>query len=340
MSIQKRETETVKPYQELLERISLRYVEGQAQAVRSVNEVMVETNWQIGKYIVEYEQEGNPKAKYGSKLLETLSRDLTLLHGRGFSRPNLNNMRLFYLFFPICQTLSNKLSWSHYCELIKISDELERSFYLQQNIRDNWSVRELKRQKDSGLFMRLALSKEKDEILKLSRQGQLIETPEDIVKDVYVFEFIKIPEPYNYSETDLETRLIDNLQTFLLELGKGFTFVGRQYRMMIDNIPYRVDLVFYHRILRCFVLIDLKINNVKHDDIGQMNMYMGYFNKEENYEGDNPPIGIILSKEKNELLVEYATYGMSSQLFVSKYQLYLPNKEELRRIINNQLDIE
>jgi len=340
MEIQIRETDNTKPYRELIERISRRYVEGQAQAVRSVNEAMVETNWQIGKYIVEYEQEGNPKAKYGSKLLETLSRDLALLHGRGFSRPNLNNMRLFYLFFPICQTLSDKLSWSHYCELIKISDELERSFYLQQNIRDNWSVRELKRQMDSGLFMRLALSKDKDEILNLSRQGQLIETPEDIIKDFYVFEFIKIPEPYNYSEVDLETLLIDNLQTFLLELGKGFTFVGRQYRMMIDNTPYRVDLVFYHRILRCFVLIDLKINNLKHGDIGQMNMYMGYFAKEENYEGDNPPIGIILSKEKNELLVEYATYGMSSQLFLSKYQLYLPNKEELRRIINNQIEHE
>jgi predicted nuclease of restriction endonuclease-like (RecB) superfamily len=328
-----------KPYQELLERISQRYVEGQAQAVRSVNEAIVETNWQIGKYIVEYEQEGNPKAKYGSKLLETLARDLTLIHGRGFSRPNLNNMRLFYISFPICQTLSNKLSWSHYCEFIKISDELERSFYFQQNVRDNWSVRELKRQMDSGLFMRLALSKDKDEILKLSRQGQLTAIPEDIVKDVYVFEFLKIPEPYNYSETDLETRLLDNLQTFLLELGKGFTFVGRQYRMMIDNIPYRVDLVFYHRILRCFVLIDLKINHVKHNDIGQMNMYMGYFAKEENFEGDNPPIGIILSKEKNELLVEYATYGMNSQLFISKYQLYLPNKEELRKIISNQLEI-
>jgi predicted nuclease of restriction endonuclease-like (RecB) superfamily len=339
MNIRKRETDIAKPYQELLKRISRRYVEGQAQAVRSVNETIVETNWEIGKYIVEYEQEGSPKAKYGSKLLETLSQDLSLLHGRGFSRPNLNNMRLFYLSFPICQTLSNKLSWSHYCELIKISDELERSFYLQQNIHDNWSVRELKRQMDSGLFLRLALSKDKSEILKLSRQGQQIETPEDVVKDVYVFEFLKIPEPYNYAETDLETRLLDNLQTFLLELGKGFTFVGRQYRMMIDNIPYRVDLVFYHRILRCFVLIDLKINNVKHNDIGQMNMYMGYFAKEENYEGDNPPIGIIMSKEKNELLVEYATYGMSSQLFISKYQLYLPNKEELRRIISNQLEI-
>ena len=339
MEIQIRETYNSKPYRELLERISQRYVEGQAQAVRSVNEVMVETNWQIGKHIVEYEQEGNPKAKYGSKLLENLSHDLTLLHGRGFSRPNLNNMRMFYLRYPICQTLSDKLSWSHYCELIKISDDIERSFYFQQNLLENWSVHELKRQMDSGLFMRLALSKDKDEILKLSRQGQKIEKAEDIVKNVYVYEFLKIPELHIYSETDLETRLLDNLQTFLLELGKGFTFVGRQYRMMIDNVPYRVDLVFYHRILRCFVLIDLKINNVKHGDIGQMNMYMGYFAKEENCEDDHPPIGIIMSKEKNDLLVEYATYGISSQLFVSKYQLYLPNKEELRRLISSQLEL-
>jgi len=288
MEIQIRETDNIKSYRELLEHISRKYVEGQAQAIRSVNETIVETNWQIGKYIVEYEQEGNPKAKYGSKLLETLSRDLTLLHGRGFSRPNLNNMRLFYLRYPICQTLSDKLSWSHYCELIKVSDDIERSFYFQQNLLENWSVHELKRQMDSGLFMRLALSKDKNEILKLSCQGQKIEKPEDIVKDIYVYEFLKIPEPHNYSETDLETRLLDNLQTFLLELGKGFTFVGRQYRMMIDNIPYRVDLVFYHRILRCFVLIDLKINSVKHDDIGQMNMYMGYFAKEENYKNDHP----------------------------------------------------
>jgi len=339
MELQQQKSEIPKPYRELLERISQRFVEGQAQAVRSVNASIIETNWEIGKYIVEYEQRGNPKAKYGAKLLETLSHDLTLLHGRGFSRSNLTYMRLFYLAFPICETLSHKLSWSHYFELVKIDDELERSFYYQQNVLENWSVRELKRQKDSGLFMRLALSKDKDEILKLSRQGQLIETPEDIIKDVYIFEFLKIPEPYNYSETDLETRLLDNLQSFLLELGKGFTFVGRQYRMMIDNIPYRVDLVFYHRILRCFVLIDLKISNVKHNDIGQMNMYMGYFAKEENYESDNPPIGIILSKEKNELLVEYATYGMNSQLFISKYQLYLPDREELRRVISSQLEI-
>ncbi|GHU83299.1 DUF1016 domain-containing protein [Bacteroidia bacterium] len=338
MEMQKIETDNSKSYRELLERISRRYVEGQTQAVRSVNEAIIETNWNIGQYIVEYEQGGNPKAKYGSKLLVNLSRDLTLLHGRGFSRPNLNYMRLFYLRFPICEKLSHKLSWSHYFELVKIDDELERSFYYQQNILENWSVPELKRQKDSGLFMRLALSKDKNEILKLSREGQLAEMPENIVKDIYVFEFLKIPEPYHVSEVDLETRLIDNLQSFLLELGKGFTFVGRQYRMMIDNIPYRVDLVFYHRILRAFVLLDLKINSVKHDDIGQMNMYMGYFAKEENYAGDNPPIGIILSKEKNDFLVEYATYGMNSQLFVSKYQLYLPDREELRQVISRQLD--
>jgi predicted nuclease of restriction endonuclease-like (RecB) superfamily len=336
--IQKRDMDNPEMYRELLERISRRYTEGQAQAVRSVNEAIIETNWSIGQYIVEYEQEGNPKAPYGSKLLVNLSRDLTLLHGRGFSRSNLSYMRLFYLRFPICEKLSHKLSWSHYFELVKIDDELERSFYYRQNLMENWSVPELKRQKESGLFMRLALSKNKEEILQLSQQGQLVDTPQDVVRDIYVFEFLKIPEPYHVSEIDLETRLLDNLQSFLLELGKGFTFVGRQYRMMIDNIPYRVDLVFYHRILRRFFLIDLKINSVKHDDIGQMNMYMGYFAKEENYEGDNPPVGIILTKEKNELLVEYATYGMSSQLFVSKYQLYLPDKEELRKIISLQLD--
>ncbi|MCC8146640.1 MAG: PDDEXK nuclease domain-containing protein [Bacteroidales bacterium] len=327
-------------YKGLVDRISNRYVEGQVKAIRSVNESLIETNWNIGKYIVEYEQEGSQRAKYGLNLLENLSRDLTLLHGKGFSRSNLNYMRLIYLRYPICETLSHKLSWSHICELLKIDDDLERSFYYQQSILENWSVRELRRQKDSGLFMRLALSKDKEEILKLSQHGQIIERPEDVVKDFYVLEFLKIPEPCNYSETELETRLIDNLQKFLLELGKGFTFVGRQYRVTINNIHYRVDLVFYHRILRCFVLIELKINEVKHDDIGQMNMYMGYFAKEENYEGDNPPVGIILSKGKDELLVEYATYGMSSQLFVSKYQLYLPNKEELRELISRQLEAD
>ncbi|MDR2466018.1 MAG: PDDEXK nuclease domain-containing protein [Prevotellaceae bacterium] len=333
-----REEEVSQPYRELIERISRRYAEGQAQAARSVNEAIIQTNWKIGQHIVEYEQNGNKKAEYGKALLDKLSKDLSLLHGKGFSRSNLQRMRQFYLTYPICATPSHKLSWSHWVELLKVSDELERSFYQQQTMLENWSVAELKRQLDSGLFMRFALSKNKEKILQLAQQGQIIESPADAVKDVYVFEFLKIPEPYMCSETDLETGLLDNLQTFLLELGKGFTFVGRQYRIMIDNTHYRVDLVFYHRILRCFFLIDIKINRVKHGDIGQMNMYLGYFAKEENYEGDNPPVGIILSKEKDDLLVEYATYGMSSQLFVSKYQLYLPDRDELRRLINQQLN--
>jgi predicted nuclease of restriction endonuclease-like (RecB) superfamily len=325
-------------YDQLLNRISQRYAKGKSIAFQAVNECIIDTNWDIGKFIVEFEQEGNSRAKYGVNLLDNLSKDLTLRHGRGFSRSNLNYMRLFYLLFPNCETLSHNLSWSHYCELVKIDNELERGFYYQQNLLENWSVRELRRQKESGLFLRLAASKDKEKVLELARKGQIIENPEDIIKDVFVFEFLKIPEPYIISENELETSLIDNLQTFLLELGKGFAFVGRQYRIVLNNTVYRVDLVFYHRILRCFVLIDLKINDVKHSDIGQMNMYMGYFDKEEKAEGDNPPIGIILSKEKDELLVEYATYGMSSQLFVSKYQLYLPNKEELRNLLNTQLE--
>ena len=332
--------EAAKPYQELVQQISTAFSHGQARAVAAVHSCLVETYWKIGQYIVEYEQQGKEKATYGSALLENLSQDLKLLHGKGFSRSNINYMRLLYIRYPICETLSHKLSWSHYFELLKIDDSLERSFYEQQTQLENWSVAELKRQKDSSLFLRLALSKEKEKVLQLSKRGQSTESPEDIVKDLYVFEFLKIPEPYNISETELETRLLNNLQSFLLELGKGFTFVARQFRMTLNNTPYRVDLVFYHRILRCFVLIDLKIREIKHNDIGQMNMYMGYFAKEENIEGDNPPIGIILSKEKDELLVEYATYGMNSQLFVSKYQLYLPNKEELKRLITQQLEIE
>lgn len=195
------------------------------------------------------------------------------------------------------------------------------------------------RQKKSALFLRIAAGKDREGILKLASQGQSISEPTDLFREPYIFEFLKIPEPHLISETDLESLLCDHLQPFLLELGKGFTFVGRQYRITLDNKHYRVDLVFYHRILRCFVLIDLKLDEVQHHDIGQMNMYLGYFAAEENAEGDNPPIGIILSREKDELLVEYATYEMNSQLFVQKYQLYLPNKEELRRELENTLRI-
>ena len=301
---------------------------------KTINVTMVATYWNIGKYIVEFEQEGNARAKYGTSLLSSLAKLLRLKLGKGYSRPNLNNMRKFYLLYPICQTLSDKLSWSHICELITIDDDLERSFYEKECIASHWNVRSLRRQMDSALFLRLAASKDKEGVLQLAQKGIVIQQPEDIIKDTYTLEFIGLPEKKHYSEKDLEQRLIDNLQTFLLELGKGFAFIGRQYPLTINNVHYHIDLVFYHRILKCFVLIDLKKNAVKHKDIGQMNMYMGYFAKEENTFDDNPPIGIILSRTKDELMVEYATYGMDSQLFVSKYELYLPNKEELKRLVD------
>ena len=318
-------------YTDLLGRISEAYVAGQVGATQAVNARLTETYWQIGRDIVEFEQGGKARAEYGKNLIKNLSRDLTLRHGKGFSRSNVMMMRAFYLAHPKVQTPSGQLSWSHYVELLAIDDFLERGFYEKQAIAEKCSVKELQRQKRSSLFLRLAAGKDKDAILQLAQQGQLVAQPSDLLRDPFVFEFLKIPEPHSVSETDLETRLCDHLQSFLLELGKGFTFVGRQYRVPIDNTPFRVDLVFYHRILRCFVLIDLKIKAVEHHDIGQMNLYLRYFAAEENAEGDNPPIGIILSRDKNELLVEYATYQMNSQLFVQKYQLYLPNREELRR---------
>ncbi len=305
-----------------------------------INKVMTVTYWSIGKYIVEFEQDGNAKAAYGKNLLSTISKELTLRLGKGYSRPNLNNMRKFYLKYSNCQTVSDKLSWSHICELIKIDDELERSFYEKECVVENWNVRTLRRQMDSALFLRLASSRDKEGILKLAPNGIECQSPEDIVKSTYTLEFLDIPEQEKYSVNDLEQKIIDNLQKFLLELGKGFTFVKRQYPLTINNVHYHVDLVFYHRILKCFVLIDLKKNSVQHEDIGQMNMYMGYFAIEENMPDDNPPIGIILSKNKDELLVEYATYGMDSNLFVSKYELYLPNRKELEKLVKDILDDE
>lgn len=238
-------------------------------------------------------------------------------------------MRLFYLKYEKFQTVSGKLSWSHYAELLSISDDLARSFYEKQCADENWSVRELKRQRNTGLFERLALSKDKKGVLKLSQKGQLVEKAEDIVKDPYVFEFLKIPEHQRYTEKDLEKKLIDNLGHFLLELGKGFAFVGSQYRITIDNNHYYADLVFYHRILKCFVLIDLKLGKVNHQDIGQMNLYLNYFKEEESSVEDNNPIGIVIGADKDEILVNYAIGSISNKLFVSKYQLYIPDKKML-----------
>lgn len=327
-------------YQELIESIGHALLEGRSRALYAVNMALVRTNWQIGRYIVEYEQKGNERAEYGAELLNNLSHDLTIAYGKGFSRSNIVYMRKFYLYFPQSETLSPVLSWSHYFEILKAEDQLEINFYANQCARENWSVRELKRQMKSLLFHRLALSKNKEEVLQLSQQGQQIQSPKDIIKDPFVLEFVGIPEKQTYLEGDLESRLIANLQDFLLELGKGFAFIGRQYRINIGSRHFYVDLVFYHRILKCFVLIDLKKGEIEHNDIGQMNLYLNYFKNEENTEGDNEPIGIVLGAYKHQVLIEYAMQGISNQLFVSRYQLYLPDKQqlqdELRRIIEEE----
>ncbi len=308
-------------------------------ALKQVDNILVKTYWNIGKYLIEYEQRGKKKAEYGMALIDSVSRGLKEKHGRGFSRSNIQNMRLFYLRFPNCQTVSSKLSWSHYVELLSITDELAFSFYLKQSQLENWSVRELKRQIKSSLFERLALSKNKRSIIELSQKGQLAKNPKDIIKDPYIFEFLQIPEKNQWFEKDLEEAIINQLGQVILELGKGFAFVSKQYRITLDNNHFYVDLVFYHHILKCFVLIDLKNRKVNHQDIGQMNLYLNYFTSEENIENDNPPIGIVLGADKNDILVEYATTGITNQLFVSKYKLYLPNKEllkrEVKKIMNN-----
>jgi len=327
-------------YQNLKQAISKLLVHGRKQAFKSVNTILLQTYWHIGKHIVEFEQKGEVKAEYGKELLNKLSRDLSLEFGKGFSRSNLFQMRLFYIKFPKIQTLSEQLSWSHYVELIKCDDTLELNFYLKQCEKENWSVRELKRQMKSMLFYRLALSKDKKGVLELSQKGQLLTKAEDLIKEPYIFEFLDVPIDYRYLEGELEEKLISNLEKFLLELGKGFAFIGRQYKILIGNRHFFVDLVFYHRILKCFVLIDLKRGEVEHNDIGQMNLYLNYFNNEENVENDNPPIGIILGAYRDHILVEYATQNISNQLFVSKYQLYLPEKEKLIKELNKILSSE
>ena len=300
----------------------------------TINNTMIETYWSIGKHIIEFEQQGNIKAEYGKQLLLKISKDLKLRLGRGFSRSNIYNMRKIYECFPIFQKISGKLNWSQLCEVSTIDDELERNFYLSEASKEKWNYETLKRQMDTGLYLKLALSKNKDEILALAEKGQEISDPKDVIKNIYTLDFLNLPDKESYSESQLEEKIIEKLEEFLLELGKGFTFVKRQYPMQIGNKFYHADIVFYHRILKCFVIIDLKIRKIQHEDIGQMNMYMGYFAAEENEENDNPPIGIILTKRNDELVVEYATYGADTNLFVSKYELYLPNKEELKKLVD------
>ncbi len=324
-----------KEYEQLLRQIMVRSQAGLEKAADEVRKAQLAAYWDNGRYIVEYEQNGKKHAEYGLELLKRLAEDLTLRLGKGYSRPTLYKMRKFYQCYPNGFEECKELSWSHICELIYIEDDLERSFYAKQSVAENWNVRTLKRQKKSALFLRLAASKDKKGILKMAEEGIEIQTAQDIVKDTYTLEFLNLNDKQHYNEKDLENRILEHLQEFLLELGKGFTFVKRQYPMNIGNKVFWCDLVFYHRILKCFVLIDLKRDDVQHDDIGQMNTYMGYIAEEENMPDDNPPVGIILARGKDELLVKYATYGMDSNLFVSKYELYLPNRDELKRLVDN-----
>ena len=331
-------------YDRLLQNVGEALRQGRQQAVYAVNSAMVRTYWEIGREIVEFEQNGNERAEYGSDVLNRLSKDLTERYGKGFSRGNVFYMRKLFFTYPKVQTLSELLTWSHYIELLKIDDPLERSFYEKECEEEHWGVRELKRQMKSMLFHRLALSSDKQEVLKLAAKGQIVEKPEDILKEPYVFEFTGLPQLPVYEEGDLEEALVNNLSMFFLELGKGFTYVGRQQKMMIGGRTYKVDLVFYHRILKCFVLIDLKRGEVRHEDIGQMNFYLNYYREEMNTEGDTEPIGIILGAYQDKLVMHYALQNITNQVFVSRYQLYLPNREQLesefRRFMRSEEDAE
>ena len=299
---------------------------------QQVNTQMLTTYWNIGRIIVEYEQQNQLRAEYGKQTLKELSKELTREFGKGFSRSNLQNMRAFYLAYEKCQTVSGKLSWSHYCELLSITDENKRSFYEKEAVNSGWSVRELKRQIDSSLYERLLLSSgdaNKEKVLSLAQKGIEISQPADIIRDPYVFEFLGVPEDKPMLESDLERALVAQIEKFLLELGRGFMFVGTQQRITLNNTHYYVDMVFYNKILRAYVLIELKTKKLTPEAAGQLNMYLNYYAAEVNDSDDNPPIGIILCTEKDSVAAEYALGGLSNNIFASRYVLYMPDKEQL-----------
>lgn len=299
---------------------------------QQVNTQLLTTYWNIGRIIVEYEQQNQVRADYGKQTLKELSKELTQEFGKGFSRSNLQNMRAFYLAYEKCQTVSGKLSWSHYCELLSISDDNKRSFYEKEAVNSGWSVRELKRQIGSSLYERLLLSDgdaNKEKVLSLEQNGIEISQPSDIIRDPYVFEFLGVPENKPMLESDLEKALVAQIEKFLLELGRGFMFVGTQQRVTLNNTHYYVDMVFYNKILRAYVLIELKTKKLTPEAAGQLNMYLNYYAAEVNDPDDNPPIGIILCTEKDSIAAEYALGGLSNNIFASRYVLYMPNKEQL-----------
>ncbi|MEE1897037.1 PDDEXK nuclease domain-containing protein [Flavobacterium rakeshii] len=332
---------------QLAQRISELLTEARSRIVQSVNHTMVLTYYEIGRMIVQEEQNGNERADYGKQIIKTLSIKLTADFGKGFSQRNLEQMRQFYLVYSKAQTLSaefeddNKsvrkfqLSWSHYLKLMRIEDINERSFYEIESYKNNWSLRELERQYNTALFTRLSLSKNGLQVRRLAKEGQLLQKPQDAIKDPYILEFIGLPEQSQYSESELEQKLIEKLEHFMLELGTGFTFVARQQRISFDEKHFRIDLVFYNRILRCFVLIDLKIGELKHQDIGQMQMYVNYYDRRIRLPEENKTIGIILCQDKSEAVVEFTLPENNQQIFASKYMTVLPSKESLLKLIRD-----
>ncbi|MCU0351132.1 MAG: PDDEXK nuclease domain-containing protein [Flavobacterium sp.] len=347
----------------LFQQVAVLLKNAQQQVLRAVNSTMVYTYFEIGRMIVEEEQNGKERADYGKQVLKGLSEQLTKEFGKGFSVDNLQNMRKLYLIYSNYETASSIsedekiksetpssiseksespvatlhfiLSWSHYIFLMHIDDAKERKFYEIESIKNRWSVRELKRQYNTALYARLALSRDKEGILKLSEVGQIIEKPKDIIKDPYILEFLGLPEMHQYSESELEQEIINKLEHFLLELGEGFAFVARQKRITFDEKHFHIDLVFYNRVLRNFVLIDLKIGELKHQDLGQMQMYVNYYDREMRLEGENKTIGIVLCQNKSDLLVEYTLPEDNEQIFASKYKTILPSKEDFKRVIES-----
>ena len=330
-------------------------------AIREVNLVQLLTYYTLGKWIVEVQQGGSGRAKYGKRVLETLSDALNHAFGKGYSVSTLTNIRKFYEIYknrisapmvtdfaepnpqPLVTKFGNdvpfRLSWTHYLILMRIQNEDERDFYEQLAIQENWGKRELSRQYGSSLYERMLIGKDKQQILRLSKKGRLAEKPADLVKDPYILEFLGIPEQTDFSETELESRLIDHLQEFLLELGTGFAFVARQKRFTFEEDHFRVDLVFYNRLLQCFVLFDLKTEKLKHQDLGQMQMYVNYYDRYEKTDFENPTIGILLCPQKNDAVVEL-TLPENSNIFASQYQLYLPDKKLLQKKLQEWIEEE
>lgn len=303
------------------------------------NSTMVEAYWNIGRVIVE-KQGGSNKAEYGTALIKNLSKKMTKEFGKGFTATNLKYMRQFYLTFQKSHALSDQLSWTHYRLLMRVENENARNFYIEECIKSNWSTRQLERQITTLFYERLLSSKDKEkvskEIYKLEPQ---IKKAEDIIRDPYVLEFLGLPENTSFLEKNLEQALIDHLQKFLLELGRGFSFVARQKRITFDGRHFYIDLVFYNYLLKCFVLIDLKVGDLTHQDLGQMQMYVHYFEEEMMNEGDNPPIGIVLCAGKSDSIVKYTLSKNETQVFASKYKAYLPSEEELLSEIKKEYNM-